>query len=322
MVNEIITIGRINIDMVMYVDTLPGRIQHVISDKGHISFGGSAANFAVEATLLGVKTGLVSCVGDDIYGEMVLKQLSKFGVDTSNVLVLGKQATGLFFMARHPTDGNIVVATPGANRFLEKHVLDEEYVARASSVHVAGGFPMMTSRALEIASTNGMIFSFDPGHAADNVDFSKILPGTDLLFVNQYELKKYFDVNLSEKALKAFAKGFPGMVIVKTGSKGAIATDGFEYHTSDIFEVPVVDTVGAGDAFAAGFLIAWTRSEKIAQALHFANAVAALEITKSGAQTGPTLDETANLLAKHGVSIEPILRSFGKGKGKRRYRRN
>jgi sugar/nucleoside kinase (ribokinase family) len=187
---------------------------------------------------------------------------------------------------------------------------------------VAGGFPMMTSRALEIASNNGMIFSFDPGHAADAVDFSKILPGTDLLFANQYELKKYFKINLSEKALKTFAKGFPGMVIVKTGSKGAIATDGFEYHTSDIFEVPVVDTVGAGDAFAAGFLTAWTRSERIEQALHFANAVAALQITKSGAQTGPTLDQTASLLAKHGVSIEPILRSFRKGKAKGRYRRN
>jgi len=201
-------------------------------------------------------------------------------------------------------------------------VLDEDYIARANSVHVAGGFPMMTSRALKIASTNGMIFSFDPGHAADTVDFSKILPGTDLLFVNQYELKKYFNINPSEKALKTFAKGFPGMIIVKTGSKGAIATDGCEYHTSDIFEVPVVDTVGAGDAFAAGFLTAWTRSEKIEQALHFANAVAALKITKSGAQTGPTLDQTASLLTKHGVSIEPILRSFGKGKGKGRYRRN
>jgi ribokinase len=215
LVNEIIAIGRINIDMIMYVDTLPGSIRHVVSDKGHISFGGSAANFAVESSLLGVKTGLVSCVGNDIYGEMVLKQLSKLGVDTNNVLVLGKQATGLFFMARHPTDGNIVVANPGANRFLEKHVLDEDYIARASSVHVAGGFPMMTSRALEIASNNGMIFSLDPGHAADNVDFSKILPGTDLLFVNQYELKRYFKINLSEKALKTFAKGFPGMVIVK-----------------------------------------------------------------------------------------------------------
>ena len=81
-------------------------------------------------------------------------------------------------------------------------------------------------------------------------DFSKILKYTDLLFVNQNELRNYFKINPSKTALKAFAKEFPGIVILKEGRKGARATDGFEYYKAQSFDVSVVDALGAGDAFA------------------------------------------------------------------------
>ena len=109
--------------------------------------------------------------------------------------------------------------------------------------------------------------------------------------------------------------------IVKRGKRGAVATDGFEYCTSQVFETPVVDTLGAGDAFAAGFVTAWTRSERIIQALHVGNAVASLTITKRGAQNGqPSLDSTSKLLKKNGVAIESILRTFRKGKRRKKRR--
>ena len=82
--------------------------------------------------------------------------------------------------------------------------------------------------------------------------------------------------------------------------------------------MPVVDTLGAGDSFAAGFVAAWMRSERIEQALNVANAVAALTITKAGAQNGqPTLDEAARLLRRHQVSIDSVLKTF-RGRGKPR----
>ncbi|MHA1577293.1 MAG: carbohydrate kinase family protein [Candidatus Thorarchaeota archaeon] len=308
---ELAAIGRINIDIVMNVDKLPIANEHVISKDSQFTFGGSAANFASQAALLGVKTGLISCVGDDIYGEMALKNLSDHGVDTKAVLVLDNQPTGLFFLAQHPKQGEVIFAETGANRFLEKHLLDEEYLAKVRTIHVAGAFPMMMERAMEITTNNGMIFSIDPGRAAEGIDFSRILKQTDLLFVNESELKDYFGVSIKEKALRTFAKTFPGILVVKMGKLGAIATNGFEYCKSQIFEVPVVDTLGAGDAFAAGFVTAWTRDENIEQALNFANAAAALTIAKHGAQNGqPSLERTTRLLRDHGISIEPILRTF------------
>jgi ribokinase len=82
-----------------------------------------------------------------------------------------------------------------------------------------------------------------------------------------------------------------------------------------VFEVQAVDTLGAGDAFAAGFVAAWTRSENIEQALHVGNAVAALTITERGAQNGqPTLEKTSKLLGKHGISIPQVLKTFRKRK--------
>ncbi len=311
MVGEFVAIGRINIDIDMIVDKLPKRNDHVMCEKGHVSLGGSAANFATQATRLGIKTTLFSCVGDDVYGELVINELTKAGVDTSSILVLDKQETGIFFYVHDSQDDQIVVAKPGANKFLEKRFFEEEDVADAQVIHVAGSFPMMIDRASEMTTTHGMVLSLDPGRAASDLNFDKILKHTDLLFLNSHELKEYFKIEPTESALRKFAKTFPGIVILKMGKKGAIATDGFEYCTSQVFEVPVQDTLGAGDSFAAGFITAWTRSERISQALNVANGAAALTIKHEGAQIGqPSLEEVARLLRKHNISIDSILKTF------------
>ena len=316
---EVFSIGRVNIDVCLGVDRLPASEEHRIAKDGYISAGGSAANFAAQMARLGVKTGLISCIGNDLYGQTMLRDLGRAGVDTSTVLVLDKQPTGIFLSIVDDAGKRNVVVQPGANKFLEKHVLDESLLVRASTIHMAGGFPMMTERAAEIATVNGIVFSFDPGRAASSVDFKRVLPQTDLLFMNEHEVKTYAGINPNESALRRFAKTFPGILVVKLAQRGAVATDGFEFCKSEAFNVKVVDTLGAGDAFAAGFVAAWTRCEKIEQALHMANAVAALTIRERGAQNGqPSLDETAKFLSDHGISIDNVLRTFRRGKKRRR----
>lgn len=320
MPGEVVAIGRINVDIDMQVGKLPNINEHIISEHGRIAFGGSASNFATQSSRLGVKTMLVSCVGDDAYGQLAVKSLTQAGVDTSCLLVLENQPTGIF-VHTHDANGNRMdVVEPGANRFLEKRVFEEEKLLDAKLVHVAGSFPMLFDRVAEITTSYGMVLSLDPGRAGLLLDYENNLKRVDLLFVNQAELKEYFKVNPTETALRNFAKTFPGIVIVKLGEKGAIATDGFDYCTSEVFEVPVADTLGAGDAFAAGFVTAWMRSERIEQALHVANAVAALTITKAGAQNGqPSLEETARLLRRHQIAIDPVLKTF-KGRSKTKAR--
>ena len=244
----------------------------------------------------------------------------KIGVDTSGVLILENQATGLFIYVHDEQENQIVVAKPGANKFLEKRIFEEENMVEAKVIHVAGSFPMMIERAAETATTNGIVLSLDPGRTGEAIDFEKTLKHTDLLFTNRRELKDYFKIESTEVELRKFAKTFPGIVIVKMGKEGAIATDGFEYCTSGIFEVEVRNTLGAGDAFAAGFVTAWTRSENIEQALNIANAVAALTIMHDGAQVGqPTTEQTAKLLREHDISIDGILKTFkSRSRGKRK----
>lgn len=312
---ETVAIGKINLDISMCVDRFPSVKEHAFSQESYVSFGGSAANFAMQSSKLGVRTGLISCVGDDVHGQLILKQLAKVGVDTSSVLVLDNQPTGLFFLAWQPKKGKMVFAEMGANKFLEKHLLDDKLLERARTLHVAGGFPMMAERAAKKATIDGMILSLDPGRAATSMNFDKILKHTDLLFVNQKELNHYFKVTPSKTALKKFAKQFPGIVILKEGKKGARATDGFDYCQAQSFDVPVVDTLGAGDAFAAGFVTAWTRFEKIELALNIGCAIASQVIMHRGAQIGqPTLDEAAKFLKDNGISIDPILRTFKRKK--------
>ncbi|MHA2424993.1 MAG: carbohydrate kinase family protein, partial [Candidatus Thorarchaeota archaeon] len=232
---EVVSLGRINIDIVMNVKKLSGANEHIFSEKSSFTFGGSAANFATQSTKLGVKTGLISCVGSDLYGQLIMKNLNDIGVDTKGVLILDNQPTGLFFLAHSPKEGDAVYAELGANKFLEKHILDEEYLARVRTLHIAGGFPNLIARAISLATTEGMIVSVDPGRAAAAVDFSKILKNIDLLFVNESELQGYFKIEAKEKQLRNFAKTFPGILVVKMGNKGSIATNGFEYVKSPIF---------------------------------------------------------------------------------------
>jgi len=315
---EVVAIGRINVDIDMKVKKLPKANEHVICETGRISYGGSAANFATQSARLGAKTMLVSCVGDDEYGQLAVKEIAQKGVDTSCILVLEKHPTGIFVHTHDSKGERIIVAEPGANRFLEKRVFEEEKLLDAQVIHVAGSFPMLIDRVTDLTTSNGMILSLDPGPAGAKLKYDKILKRTDLLFLNQIELKEFFKINPSESTLRDFAKTFPGIVVLKMGEKGSIATDGFEYCTSEVFEVPVIDTLGAGDAFAAGFVTAWMRSERIEQALNVANAVAALTITKTGAQNGqPSLDEAARLLRRHQVSIDSVLKTF-RSKGKPR----
>ena len=322
MVGEVISIGRVNIDVDMRVKEFPKANDHMISKRGQIFFGGSASNFATQCTRLGVKTSLVSCIGNDAYGQLALKNLTKIAVDTSCILTLDNQPTGIFVIAHDDQGQRMIIVEPGANQFLDRRVFEEESMNEAHLVHVAGAFPMMIDRALELCRTNGMALSLDPGRAAKDLDFDRILRHTDLLFVNQYELEEYFGIKVNKDALMDLAKTFPGILIVKRGKNGATATDGFEFYTSQIFEVDVADTMGAGDAFAAGFVTGWMRTDRIAPALNFANAVAALTITQSGAQNGqPDLEEAAGLLRKYGVSIDPILKTFKKPQKPKKKRR-
>jgi ribokinase len=308
---EVVSVGRVNVDVVLRVESLTQQDRHLTSQDGYISFGGSAANFATQSAKLGVKTGLLCCIGNDLYGQLVLRELSRIGVDTRFILSLDRQSTGIFTYIYDQEGHDVVVVEAGANKFLEKQLLDESAIEGVRTIHVAGAFPMMTKRAAEIATVNGMVLSLDPGRAAGSLDYASILPYTDLLFVNEKELQDYFHLGTTEPEIRGLARSFPGILVVKRGPKGALATDGFEYYTSPAFDVKVVDTMGAGDAFAAAFVTAWTRSEKIEQALNVANAAAAIAITVRGAQEGqPTMEETARFLGKYGVSIDGILRTF------------
>lgn len=307
---EVVSCGKVNIDIVIDVDELPKDAQHIMANSSSVSLGGSAANFAVHSARLGVKTKLVACVGDDFYGRDAVKRISESGVDTSMIQSIAGQPTGLFFLVKQGQQGDFVIAEMGANQHLEKLALRRKKVATARTIHIAGDFPNIIMEAARIATSEGIVLSLDPGRKAKNIDFSTVLPHIDLLFLNNEELQRYFDINPTEKNLKRLGKDMPGIVIVKQGADGTMATDGFNLYHSKAFEVSVADTLGAGDAFAAGFITAWTRSEDIRLALHMGNAVAALTIKEEGAQNGPTLKQTHELLTQYGINTDPILRTF------------
>jgi ribokinase len=154
---------------------------------------------------------------------------------------------------------------------------------------------------ISYAKENNLIVSFDPGTLISSKGLKEIeyiLRETDILFLNRVEYNDL--VNNNEKGLDIFLELGCEMVVYKKGKEGSfLKTAKGEEIISPGFKVEVVDTTGAGDAFAGGFLTAYLNDLNLKDLMRFANAVAAISVTSKGAKEAlPNLDEVLDFISK------------------------
>jgi sugar/nucleoside kinase (ribokinase family) len=245
------------------------------------SLGGNGANTAYTLARLGVRAHLASSAGRDRRGDELVNTLNEAGVDTAAVT-----------RSELPTSTTVVlVRADGARTFLNRpgssaEDFPIELPGGCSHFHLANVFtlPLVRKRAGEImarARAAGMTTSLDTGWDAlgewtDVID--PALPHTDLLFANHNEAER-----LSRgSGVDYFLERGVGLVITKLGAQGCLVNKA----SIPGFTVNVIDTTGAGDCFAGGFLAALHRAMPIAKAARFANAVGALSVQELGAIAG------------------------------------
>lgn len=259
------------------------------------SLGGNGSNTAYTAGKLGVPVRLMACAGRDTAGEFALRKLAEAGVDTS--LVRRTDApTAATVAVVNAAGARALLHRPGASReaFAEPPDLGADATRGCAWFHLANAYalPQVRRNAAEIlrrARQAGLETSIDTGWDSRGEWMQVLepcLPHCDLLFVNEDEARRLGGTPDAEESARLFLRLGARNVVVKLGAAGCAAFgEAGEFH-APAFPVEVVDTTGAGDAFAGGFLAALARGLSFSEAARVANAAGALSVSRLGSVAG------------------------------------
>ncbi|MCF2167609.1 carbohydrate kinase family protein [Halobacterium sp. MBLA0001] len=290
--SRVVAAGHVNWDVTLRVDALPepdGEAE-IVSQRR--SGGGSAANVACALAGFDIDAGLVGSVGDDEHGLLAQRELQAAGVDLAGLRVVDGLETSVKYLLVDSRGEVMVLGNDGANEAVAPGDLDPAVVgADCEHVHLTSQRPATAARLTALAREHDATVSFDPGRRLRDRDYGDALARTDILFVNDNEAGAVLDDDGGPTAPDS-----DRVVVVKHGSDGATVHTPSGSVTHPGFAVDPVDTTGAGDAFAAGFVAVVLDGGDHERALEFGNACGALAAQHEGARTAPTRADAASFL--------------------------
>jgi len=309
----IVVVGSLNMDFVVSVEHLPAPGETVLGRNFQMIPGGKGANQAVAAARLGgnsVAVRMVGRVGYDVFADHLKASLSAAGVDVSAVHAAKSAATGVALISVDRSGQNSIVVASGANH--ELAAADVEALRTVFRGARQALFQLETpldtvAAALGLAREEGLATILDPAPAQALPD--PVLQRVDILTPNETEALRLLNrpparVSPAEAAELAAAlrRRGPKTVIVKLGEQGCYADSGTLQAHIPGFVVEARDTTAAGDTFNAALAVALAEGAPLDHALRFANAAAAISVTRPGAQTSaPLRREVDDFLQAHPV---------------------
>lgn len=301
---KITVIGSSNTDLVAKAPKLPAPGETVLGSEFIIAPGGKGANQAVAIARLGGDVTFVAKLGTDDFGDQALENFKRDGIGTDFVFRDRESPSGVALIFVDDGGENMIVAAQGANARLSPGDIDEarDAIESADMAVLQLETPLETvEHAVAIAAENGVPVVLNPAPGR------KLKPGLigkiDCLTPNETEAEILTGITVTDDgtARKAGAKLLglgAGSVVVTMGKRGAMLITFDENSLIPAAVVDAVDATAAGDAFTGGLAYALANGRELRSAVKFANAVAALAVTKMGAQPSmPTRDELEQFLA-------------------------
>lgn len=279
----LLCVGDIDMDIVVKVPHPPGRDQKVDGKRVVQSAGGMAANVAVGASRLGTRARIIGAVGEDEMGRDALKALEREGLDLRHVATRRGMATFFCIIMVDDQGEKSLVKAVSPAYLPQPGDLTPEAFADARHVHLTFTRHELAVRALARARSVGASVSLDLEAAdvpADGGRVAELVGNTDLLFISEQSRGEV------ERRMGPLVPGRDRTIVMTRGKLGARLENGADVFDVAGHAVPVTDTSGAGDAFAAGFLHARLAGCGDLAALRFANAAAAISTRAYGAQAG------------------------------------
>ncbi|GLY48272.1 ribokinase [Lentzea sp. NBRC 102530] len=285
MTQTLLVLGSANADLVVEVGRRPAGGETVLGGDTVVLPGGKGANTAVAAARVGAAVSLVGALGGDGYGSLLRESLESSGVGTALVKTSGRP-TGIAYITVTPDGENSIVVSPGANSDVLKSDVDGLELDGVAVLTCSLEVPLETVvHAIGVASEAGVRTVLNLSPVAELP--AETLRQLSVLIVNEHEAAQ-----LASDWTGLLDLG-PHAAIVTLGARGAAVVE-----RTGVTEVPsievaeVVDTTGAGDAFAGALSARLTEGDDLVQAARYAAKVAALSVTKAGAQPSyPTAAE-------------------------------
>lgn len=294
---KVAVVGSLNMDIVVEADAPPKAGETTFGTSVRFVPGGKGANQAYGLAKLGADVSMIGALGQDAFGERIAADMREAGVAMDGVKRLHDAATGVASILLTESDNRIVVV-PGANaRCLPQDVdANREEIAAADVLLVQLEIPLETvTHAVRTAKALGKTVVLNPAPARELPD--ELLALVDVLTPNEHELARISGIDGdAEQAMAGLLRRGARAVVTTLGAQGcAYAGEDGAIGREPGHRVEVVDTTGAGDAFNAGLAYAIAGGEPLADAVRFAGRVAALSVTKFGAQAG--MPELRSVLA-------------------------
>ncbi|RSL30284.1 sugar kinase [Salibacterium salarium] len=265
--------------------------------------GGAELNLAIGCARLGLKTGWVSRLGQDSFGQYILNYMRGEGVDVSKTELLKAYNTPLNFkeIMENGSGSTFYYRFPSPTEDIQPEDMGEDYIKQARIFYISGVFLSLAPKNIEIikngikqAKNNGVLVALDPNirlklWGEDDVreTLLAILPDVDIVMSGKEEADILFGEQSDEEHIRSFYSYGCSYIAVKKGEDGTVGCSIAEDVTYVAAEsVKVVDTVGAGDGFDAGFLYSILQGWPLEHSLRFANTVGAMVVGVSGDNEG------------------------------------
>ena len=309
---DVIVVGELNVDLILnQIESFPETGKEKLAGNMTLTLGSSSAIFASNLSSLGINTSFIAKIGNDVFGQFCKEQLETKGVDTSLLLIKDDLKTGATIVLNFGED-RAMITHQGAMKHLGLSDITKEVLGTAKHLHFSSYFLQpgfktdlygLFKMAKEAGLTTSLDVQWDPAEVWD-FDYKKILPFVDVFLPNEKELLNVTGENSLEAALHAI-NGLVKIIVIKKDKRGSVLS----YNNKIVFgkaflNENVVDAIGAGDSFNAGFIFKFLSGFPPEDCQTFGNLIGAISTTKSGGTTAFTGYEETMKIAKQKFGYE------------------
>jgi sugar/nucleoside kinase (ribokinase family) len=287
---DVLVVGELNVDLILNrIEKFPEVGKEVLAKEMTLTLGSSSAIFASNISSLGARVAFIGKIGKDKFGEVVLESLQENGVDISMIRIDERWGTGATIILNVDED-RANTTYPGAMDHLTIDDISDEDLMKARHLHFSsyflqpgmwGNLGNLFRKAKALGLTTSFDMQWDPQETW-KLDIADVLPHVDVFLPNKAEIMLLTGENDLKKAVEA-VKDYVHVLAIKRGNKGSLV-----WHQGQLSDLPpflnrnVVDAIGAGDSFNAGFIYKFINGSPVAECQWFGNLTGAVSTTAAG----------------------------------------
>ena len=301
---RIVVVGSLNMDLVTRTARRPERGETLLGETFSMFVGGKGLNQAIAAARQGAAVAMVGRLGADDFGAQLRRKMQAEAIDASYVAEDASTSTGIATIVVDGEGDNSIIVVAGANGHVGPEDVERaaEAIAAADLVMLQLEVPLEAAiRAAELARGTNTRVMLNPAPAQPLPD--ALLGLVDVLTPNETETQILTGMSIDddsvERAAAALLARGVGAAVLTLGSRGALLADGKRFTRVPGYQVQVVDTTAAGDAFCGALAVQLARGRALEEAIRYANAAGALATTVLGAEPAmPSAEAVAQLMAR------------------------